>query len=480
MKINHNMSATITNAQLLRTEGSLADTMERLSSGLKINHAKDDPSGMAISKKLGAQIDGLDMASQNAQNGQSLLEIADGALGETTSIIQRMRELAVQAASDTSTPTDKEAIQAEIDQLLKEVDRISRDTEYNTKKLLDGTSDIRVYSEFAKNIYISDNVASGAYKISIQSLSEPAQYTTSGGTGGATITAAQAGTITINGVEAEIKEGDTRETVYEKIREAGEVAGVLVDPLSYTNSVPDFNYAFRTFSLGEAESLTISVNNTDLADALGFSGLTDGTVTTYGTTGSVELHTEVSLDPSGFNKTATASVEGDKISITAFGGFEMMFVLSDKCIDEFTTNGTADVVLDVTDFGTMTLQIGANEHQTVEVRIPEVTAASLYIENLNVVNTGGGGEAISKLDEALSRVSGIRSKIGAYENRLDYASESLSQTSEDMTAALSRIADVDMAKEMTEYTKYTVLDQAAISVLSQANELPQTVLSLLQ
>ncbi|MCR5271495.1 MAG: flagellin [Lachnospiraceae bacterium] len=475
MKINHNMSATITNAQLLRTENNLSDSMERLSSGLKINHAKDDPSGMAISNKISAQIDGLDMASQNAQNGQSLLEIADGALGETTSIIQRMRELAVQAASDTSTPSDKKAIQAEIDQLLEEVNRISRDTEYNTKTLLDGTSDVRVYSEYAERIYTSDAVEPATYTITVNSASEPATYSTSATTFSGTIDSTQTGTISINGVEASIEEGDTAEEVFEKIREAAELAGVEVT--NYGTDTTTYNgLELATEDAGADVGLTIAIDNDTLATLLGFDGLTDGTVTNYGSTGEVSIHDT----GSNFSSTATANVDGYKVTVTDSKGFELSFKLSDECLEEITNNGSAEVTLDVTDIGTMTLQIGANEHQTIDVRIPEVTTTSLYIDDINVVKLEGGGEAISKLDDALARVNSIRSKIGAYENRLDYASESLSQTSEDMTAALSRIADVDMAKEMTEYTKYTVLDQSAISVLTQANELPQTVLSLLQ
>ena len=140
MRINYNVSAAIANKHLLGIEDNLSASMERLSSGLKINHSKDNPAGMAISNKMKAQIDGLNRASQNASDGISVIQIADGALSETTSILQRMRELSVQAASDaTMTPADKEAIQKEITSLKDEVDRISTDTEYNSKTLLDGS-----------------------------------------------------------------------------------------------------------------------------------------------------------------------------------------------------------------------------------------------------------------------------------------------------------------------------------------------------
>ena len=149
MKVNYNMSAVVTNKQLLTTEGKLTGAMEKLSSGLKINRAKDDAAGMAISNKMKLQIDGLDQASRNASDGDSVLQTADGALDEVTNILQRMRELSVQAATDTNSLGEREAIQEEINSLRDEVDRVSRDTEFNTKALLDGTLDTRVY---AKNV----------------------------------------------------------------------------------------------------------------------------------------------------------------------------------------------------------------------------------------------------------------------------------------------------------------------------------------
>ena len=158
MHINRNMSAVITNNQLLRTENKLAASMERLSSGLKINHASDNPAGLEISNQMRAQINALDQAEANAADGISVLQIADGALNEVTSVLQRMRELSVQAANGTNSYSDRTSIQDEIDELQKEVDRISADTEYNTKTLLDGSSDVRVYASQASRFYVTDSV----------------------------------------------------------------------------------------------------------------------------------------------------------------------------------------------------------------------------------------------------------------------------------------------------------------------------------
>ena len=177
MRINNNMSAVITNKQLLRTENNLTKSMERLSSGLKINHAKDNPAGMAISNKMKAQIDALDRASSNASDGTSVLQIADGALNETSAILQRMRELSVQAANGTNSLEDKQAIQDEIEALKEEVNRISKDTEYNSKSLLDGSLDTRVYTDNANvsRVNVSDYVNPGKYEIDIVKAAEKAK-----------------------------------------------------------------------------------------------------------------------------------------------------------------------------------------------------------------------------------------------------------------------------------------------------------------
>ena len=177
MHINRNMSAVITNRQLLRTENKLTASMERLSSGLKINHASDNPAGVAISNKMKAQIDALDQAEANAADGVSVLQIADGALHEVSSILQRMRELSVQAANGTNSYDDRAVIQAEIDELQKEIDRISADTEYNTKNLLDGSSDVRVYADEASRFYVTETVDPGTYMVNIESMAEKATIT---------------------------------------------------------------------------------------------------------------------------------------------------------------------------------------------------------------------------------------------------------------------------------------------------------------
>ncbi|MBQ1901890.1 MAG: flagellin [Lachnospiraceae bacterium] len=459
MKINNNISAVITNKQLLRTENTLAMSMERLSSGLRINHAKDNPSGIAISGKMQAQIDALGQSSDNSNDGISVLETADGALGEVTSIIQRMRELSVQAANDINSQSEKDAIQTEIASLKEEIDRISSTTEFNTKSLLNGSLDAHVYANDVTRIQVNSNVPAGVYELSVDSVAQKAQIAMS--TSGLTypITEAQAGTITINGSPAAITAGMTQEQVLETIRTAAEHGDAEIE-LDTSDNIVGVN----SKRYGNSAGLLISASTDELANALGIS--TDGS-------SAVGVDANVTLDKaSAFGSQATVAVDGNKATITDVNGFNMSML-----IDE---GYTGNVSLEVTDVGPMDLQIGANEGQQMSVRIPATDTKSLYIDDLDVSTVSGAARGIGLLDAALTKVNEIRANLGAYENRLEHTVSSLDQTEENMTSAISRIQDVDMAEEMVEYTKQNVLAQAGTSALSQANEMPQMALQLLQ
>ena len=473
MRINNNMSAVITNKQLLRTENNLTKSMERLSSGLKINHAKDNPAGMAISNKMQAQIDALDRASSNASDGTSVLQIADGALNETSAILQRMRELSVQAANGTNSLEDKQAIQDEIEALKDEVNRISKDTEYNSKSLLDGSLDTRVYTDNANvsRVNVSDYVNPGKYEINIKTAATKATDTATdvgiNSTGTGAIGAS--GTISINGSSVDIDANDTMAEVYEKIRAAAEVgeAEMKTDDGTFTG-LQASRYG-SSAALGYTTDLTTDAKTGTMTYDAAKAG-------NSGTDAEVELSVGKVIagttDTSIFSNTATVATDGNRVTITDRDGFSMSFLAKE--------GKTGKTVFDVTDIGNMTLHIGANEHQNMDVRIQEISCETLYIDDLDVTTVTGADRAISALDDAIAMVSDARSKIGAYENRLEYATSSLDTFEENMTDAMSRLTDVDMAEEMTNYTQYNVLQQAGVSVLSQANDLPQNVLSLLQ
>ena len=463
MKINRNMSAVITNKHLLRTENRLSASMERLSSGYKLNKAGDNPAGMAISNKMKAQIDALDQAESNASDGQSVLKIADGALNEVSSILQRMRELSVQAANGTNSYNDRKSIQEEINKLTEEVDRISSDTEYNTKTLLDGSSDVRVYSKQTERMDISDHVLPGDYSLTVDVAASAAEYTIPMPTG------TTAGTIQINKVHMDYTPGMSEEVFYEQLRITAEKAGCVAT----RTDTGEYNIASKEY--GSRQEMTLKVSGelaTDLGidldpDAKKEKDSDDYTVFKKGADAQVTLDTT-----SGFSKTATVNADGARIKITDIGGFSMDFMLKD--------NVAQNVDIEVTDIGAMSIQIGANQYQDMDVRIPEISSTSLYLDKVDVTVANGPENAMNTLDDAIAKLSDVRARIGAFTNRLEYATNSLSETQEDMTNAYSGILDTDMAEEMTEYTQQNVLEQATVSVLAQANDLPEKVLSLLQ
>lgn len=466
MKINRNMSAVIASNQLLRTENKMTKTMERLSTGLKINSAEDNPAGVAISNKMRAQIDALDKAGDNSTDAISVMEIADGALNEVTSIIQRMRELSVQAASGVYTFDDKQAIQSEIAQLRDEVDRVSSNTEFNTKELLDGSSDTRIYTRKNLNgtteithseitrINISDQVPSKVYTVDVTAPAEQAENTIIIPSTDITVD----GTISINGVSAKIEADTTPAELMVQLHELAEEAGMTMEDLG--GSVK-----FTSVLYGSSEKVSITISN-ELAKEMGNipSGDEEYHREEFGR--DVEIATG-----DGFTH-PVPSYEGNRVYIVDDNGFKMDFSVNPEA-----TLGKYEI--DVTEIGTMTIQIGANQYQEMDLRIPEISQESLYLDQIDVAVDGGAEKALNILDDALEKVNSVRSRIGAFQNRLEYASASLAETSENMTAAYSRITDTDMATEMTEYASQNILNQAGISVLSQANDLPQQVLSLL-
>lgn len=480
MKINRNMSAVVANRQLLRTENKLSISMGRLSSGYKINKAGDNPAGMAISSKMKAQIDGLNQAEANSDDGQSVLRIADGALNEVSNMLQRIRELSVQAANGTNSYSDRQSIQDEIDQLTQEVDRISTDTEYNKKTLLDGSANTRVYvsgthkdtTKFARSatrIDFSEEVLPGDYTITVDEVAKEATYTLDM-SNLINDPDFDGGTVSINGVGIDYEKGMSADDVYKQLMSVADEIGCKIEKDPNNAGV----YNITADNKGSKETLTILMSD-EMAHKTGLDqqgAVQNADDKSYklvasGTDAEIELK-------DGFGSTVITNVEGNRVKITDKGGFSMDFLLSDD-----VQNGDT-LTFDVTDVGAMTIQIGANQYQNMDVHIPEVSSESLYLDTVNVAVNGGADKAISTMDAAIAKLSAVRSGIGAYTNRLEYASSSLAETQEDMTTAYSGLMDTDMASEMTEYTQQNILEQAAVSVLSQANDIPQQVLSLLQ
>ncbi len=471
MKINTNMSALIACNQLRKSDNKVAASLERLSSGYKINSAEDNPVGAAMSKKMKTQLSGLDRAIQNASDGISVVDTADGALSEVSSILQRMRELAVQGASDSNTPSDRVSIHNEIEALKEEIDRVSRDTEFNTKGLINGESAKKTFSNCVgmEVTYTSDTVAPGQYVLFVQEATT-SEYVTTGSVEETTVE----GAITINGETFRIEAGQSIEEIYDEIKEVASRTQVSIEP----NNSNDLSAGFKLVSDFPGTSFPIEISGDDeIMAELGLAGATY----TPGEDAKVDF-CDAFAGGSGFSNSATITTDGNMATITASGSFEMRVKIDEGSVGLALNGGTgsrAICTFTVLDAGTMTVQVGANEDQELEIEIPEVSTESLEIEHLCMLSGKGCSDAITKLDKAIGYLSKVRSQLGAYQNRLDYAVSSLGVTEENMTSSLSRITDVDMATEMTAYTSQNVINQAAISMLSQANQGPEKVLQLL-
>ena len=468
MRINNNIPALKANNLLNRTNNALDKSLEKLSSGRRINHAADDAAGMAISQKMKTQINALNQATRNASDGISVIQTAEGALSEVSTILLRMRELAVQVANGTNTDQDRATISNEIDQLNEEIQRISDTTEFNTKTLLNGNIDNKVYTSNSnlEVISTSDGVSAGDYGVKItsgasQGKIEGEEISYDGGL---------TGEIIINGKTVEVKEEDDINDIYEKLRNVCDTLDISV---YYSEDEEGNNkkLEFITNDFGSEAEIQLECDDEDLFKALGFES------TKYTTRGE-----DLKVELTNFSDTATVTVTGNKITITDKNNFKMKLEAKSEIMNNVDGNQeeVEEIRISILDAGPMKLQIGANQEQTMKIRIPKVDPKTLGIDSLNVSNDKGAQKAISILDEGISIVTEIRSKLGAYQNRLDHSITNLGTTSENMTEALSRIEDVDMAEEIANYTQKNVLSQAGTAMLSQANERPQTILSLLQ
>ena len=297
------------------------------------------------------------------------------------------------------------------------------------------------------------------------------------------------GSIQINGYPVEFAQGSSGEMVYGMLRDACEKGGAVISDFDDPKGL-----SIQSYKYGSNANLTLEFSSVEFAKALGFTedsldkdsaGNVIPTINSVGKDAKIVLYTEEDTNAkSQFGTQATYTTDGRKVTINDTKGFEMSFMLNDGFAEgELDKDGKlmdGQITFNVTDIGSMALQIGANAGQQMKVRISAVTTQFMYIDDVDVTRRNGPEDAMDRLDDALSYVTGVRSQLGAYENRLDHTTKSLDTTEENMTSAISRIEDADMATTMVEYTKLNVLEQAGVSALAQANELPQLALQLLQ
>lgn len=368
MKINSNIQAMIANSVLKSNEEKYSKSTEKLSSGYKINHAEDSPAGMAISNRMHAQIKSLEKATQNSSNGINVVQTAEGALSEIHNMLQRMNELSVKASNGTMTEADREAVYSEVTQLSKEIERIAKDTEYNTQNLLGGEQSMKGYLTNAaktdpgvKIIDYDPDFPDGDYKVKF--------------------------TGTAGNIEATIKDSDGNEIACECAKKDGRTIVTLE------------NGAQMTFKYDS-------------------------------------------------DKIASVTAEELDMKIEGIGG--------------------------------MKIQVGSGAGQHIQMDIPTISLETLGIDNMDVRTEEGARSALDDISYAMEFVSKARTRLGAYQNRLEATNSSLNVSVENLTNAYSTIKDVNMAEEMVEYTTLQVLVQAGTSMLTQANEQPQSALQLLQ
>nr|WP_309098565.1 flagellin [Fredinandcohnia onubensis] len=375
----------------------------------------------------------------------SLIQTAEGALNETHSILQRMRELAVQSSNDTNTTTDRSEIQKEINQLVEEIDRIGNTTEFNTKKLINGGANV------------SGTVGSNLTGIEVV-----------GGTGDTTVGAS----ITLTAVTDATKAAETKSGAFT----TGAVAG---SALSFTVNGTSFSFAVGTTN----EKVAETINDAGLGVTASFTAA-DLTITSNTAGSASKLSTTLSgslVTTAGTDATVTLSggeqysAQGNNVTIESGNAKGLEFTVSQD-LSSLSANNTITVASN----GTLNFQIGANENQEMNISIKDMRSGALGVSGIDVTSQTSASTAITTINKAIETVSGERSKLGAYQNRLDHTINNLGTSSENLTAAESRIRDVDMAKEMMEQTKNSILSQAAQAMLAQANQQPQGVLQLLR
>ena len=486
MKISYNAAAMRASNALNASDNRVSKSLERLSSGLKVTTSKDNPSGYAIGKKMDTQILGISVAKQCSNNGISIIETADGALTEVHEMLQRMNELAVKGATGTLTTADRMTLNEEIKQLKAEVTRIASDTEFNGQPLLDGTFDLRGYTnnQKVKVDFYSDEVIAKKYTIdelnvvykddgSIDMDATTVKLKADGddafpagvklssvGQDKITLTGHQDFEMTLEIQPDPVKDADGNITGYNSVD--------VIEKSQVTTPAFNANYNYVLSADGTAYVPVLDQNllaqDFDAAlQAAPGGGIPEGAkVTSVIGNDAAGTDTIVITDENGFRleieSTRPASVptpatQPAAATVNLGGGQE---------------TASQGLVVDITGIGSMDTQTGANEGQQLAIRIPTISLSRL------------GSEAINQIREGILYVSSARSRLGAYQNRLEHTVNNLDVTGENMTASYSRIMDVDMAEEMTSYTTEQVISQAAVSMLAQANERPSQVLQLLQ
>lgn len=481
--INTNVMSLNTQRNLSSSQGMLQTAMQRLSSGLRINSAKDDAAGLAISDRMTAQIRGLNQAARNANDGISVAQTAEGALGDITNALQRIRELSVQSANDTNSATDRASLQKEVGQLQQEITRIATQTSFNGKNLLDGSFSNAVF-QVGANQGQTISFSIGSSKATDIGANQAASITNVGGalTAAADISGGNnvvAQSLTVSGttgtaavtVGADATARDAAALVNAQSATTGVTATAKTEAtISGLSSAGTVSF---DLSGSNGTGVTISANVTSASD---LSALSDAINAKAGSTG---ITAELSSDKTSIKM---SSAEGYNIAVEDFThstASETMALAGTTLTDGAATDSL--VVGGKVSFNSSSNYTLTSDDGTNTLLSAGTVASSLSsVGSLTVGTQSGASDALAVVDGALAFVDDLRAGLGAVQNRFSTAISNAQVTSENVSSARSRILDADFAAETANLTKAQILQQAGTAILAQANQVPQTVLSLLR
>lgn len=512
MIINHNLAAINSQRHLFGLNQEMDRSLERLSSGMKINHGADDAYGLAIAEKMNMQNAGLTVAQQNVQDGQALFRVAEGALAQVGAMLTRMEEMAVRAANGTMTDTDRAAMMDEVRELRDQINQISHTTEYNSMKLLNGSMSVQATLNADHVTVLSKPEGFRSGNVSFHLTRHASAATIQGNILQPTVLTSgvnSSGMININGSDISINSGESIQAILGKINAVNDQTQVVATLNSSLNSIvltsgvmdedarhivtanilnirnstqPIIGYALT------GEQFSIHVAGGGLLASLGLSARSAAGINAAGSINGVAMRATGSvLEDVEFGSVAY----GLKLSTDTVNGGNGTYIRANCCQSSNVVQpfaGSISLTVKVNTEKALKLQIGANYNQSMFTPLENISTNQLGIggsskyknlEDIELNTVESASYSLKTIQKAISDVSEARSRLGAMTNRLEYTLETLETLRENLTAAQSRLQDTDMAEEMTFYSKQQILLQTTTAMLSQSNARPQSVLQLL-
>lgn len=494
MIINTNMSSINAQQNLNKSQSAMQGSLQKLSSGYRINSAADDSGGLAISQKMQGQISGMNQANQNAQSAVSLIQTADSSLNGTQSILQRMRELAVQSSSDSNTDDDRSKIQIEMDQLTKEVSRISNTTEFNTQNLLAGglNDTFQIGANQGQSVSLSVG-AMDAFSLGVAGIASSVQNIAPSGTGITGLTNLSRGFTSASnssGFRIEVTKTAANASGLSKANGSGTTtgSGIALSSVTAYTGTKNATYQVRISAVSgtgtgnRATQIQYSTDNTNWTTANLTSASGRATIDGIGIKISGTSSTYAVGDTFTFNATAAKATFQLNSGTNAIGGpVSVAYGATSVTLGDSKAGRSVKANFDFSSLATATAKFGVKVSNSLAATTAngQVITDSVVQNGIDVTTQKSASAAITAIDKALSTVSAERAKLGAYQNRLTAASSNLQTSTSNLTAANSVITNVDMAAEMSKFTQSQVLSQAGVAMLAQANQAPQSILKLL-